>query len=52
MAHGQLGLVIAFYFGSKSVESYIESRVKLATIEKADGIDEAMSVDRDNRPPS
>jgi len=48
---GQLGIVIAFYFGSKAVESYVDSRVKLATIEKSTGIEEAMAVFREERPP-
>ncbi len=41
---GELGIIIAFYFGSKAVESYVDSRVKLATIEKAEKFSEAVSV--------
>lgn len=44
---GQLGVIIAFYFGSKAVEAYADSRVKLAAIDKATGAQEAMAAYRD-----
>ena len=38
---GELGAIIAFYFGSRAIESYVDSRAKLRAIEKAESFDEA-----------
>ena len=49
---GELGVIITFYFGSKAVEAYVDSRTKLAAIEKASDVDEAMSAHKDEDRPS
>ena len=46
---GELGLIIAFYFGSKTLESYTDSRVKLKAMEHATSVDEAMKIYRDEQ---
>lgn len=49
---GQLGVIIAFYFGSKAVEAYVESRTKLRAIDKAYTADEAMKIYREAEEPA
>ena len=46
---GELGLIIAFYFGSKTLESYTDSRVKLKAMEHAASVEEAMKIYRDEQ---
>ncbi len=41
---GELGVIITFYFGSKTVETYVDSQVKKKAIEKAQNTDEAIKV--------
>ncbi len=43
----ELGVIITFYFGSKSLESYVDSRAKIKAIEKAGTTEEALRVLRD-----
>ncbi len=49
---GQLGVIIAFYFGSKAVEAYADSRVKSRAIDKAYNVDEAMRAYREAEEPA
>ena len=44
---GELGVIITFYFGSKALESYAESRAKIRAVEKATSADEAVGVLKD-----
>lgn len=44
---GELGLIIAFYFGSKTLESYVDSRAKLKAMDQATSVEEAMKIYRD-----
>ena len=46
---GELGVIITFYFGSKSLESYVDSRAKIRAIEKATTVDEALRVLKDEQ---
>ena len=46
---GELGLIISFYFGSKTLESYVDSRAKLMAMEKATSVEEALKIYRDER---
>ena len=43
----ELGVIITFYFGSKAVEAYVDSRAKSKAIEKATTAEEAMKVYRE-----
>ena len=40
----ELGAIITFYFGSKSLEAFVDSRAKLKAIEKATSATEAVSI--------
>jgi hypothetical protein len=40
----ELGAIITFYFGSKSLETFVDSRAKVKAIEKAQTTDEAVKV--------
>ena len=40
----ELGAIITFYFGSKSLEAFVDSRAKLKAIEKAENAKEAVSI--------
>ncbi|HEY32747.1 MAG TPA: hypothetical protein G4O10_06540 [Dehalococcoidia bacterium] len=42
----ELGAIITFYFGSKSLEAFVDSRAKLKAIEKAETTDDAVKVYR------
>ena len=46
---GEFGLIIAFYFGSKTLESYVDSRAKLKAMEHATSVEEAMKIYRDEQ---
>ena len=43
----ELGAIITFYFGSKSLESYVDSRAKIKAIEKATTAEEALRIFRE-----
>lgn len=45
---GELGVVITFYFGSKVVETYVDSKAKSKAIEKATTAEEAARVYKDD----
>jgi hypothetical protein len=38
----ELGAIITFYFGSKSLEAFVDSRAKVKVIEKAETTDDAI----------
>jgi hypothetical protein len=40
----ELGAIVTFYFGSKSLESYVDSRAKMKAIEKAQSTDDAIRI--------
>ncbi len=40
----ELGAIITFYFGSKSLETFVDSRAKVKAIEKAQTTDDAVKV--------
>ena len=46
---GVLGMIIAFYFGNKTLESYVDSRAKLKAMEQATSVEEAMKIYRDEQ---
>ena len=46
----ELGAIITFYFGNKSLESYVNSQVKLRAIDKAQSAEERERIYHD-RPP-
>jgi hypothetical protein len=46
---GELGVIITFYFGSKAVEAYVDSRAKSKAIDKATSAKEAMGVYREDQ---
>ena len=48
----ELGAIITFYFGSKAVESFVDSRAKIRVIGKAQSADEAERIYRDRGPAS
>ncbi len=45
----ELGGIITFYFGSKSVEAFVDSRAKLAAIERATNFDQIRKILADDR---
>ena len=44
---GELGLIITFYFGAKTFESFVDSKAKTKAIEKANTAEEALKVLRE-----
>ena len=43
----ELGAIITFYFGSKTLESYVDSKAKLKAIDKAESAEDASRIYRD-----
>jgi hypothetical protein len=41
---GELGVIITFYFGSKAVETYVDSKAKTKAIERAQTTDDAVKI--------